>query len=87
MGVVMFDGYAGPGWVWPTGRNTYAAIYGACTKVLKLQTGNTLHHQKCCVAPLWGADFKAASFGRGFYTGAFLVLYGSLQPRAVSIFR
>jgi hypothetical protein len=27
-----------------------------------------LHHQKRCLAPLWGADFKAASFGRGFFT-------------------
>jgi len=29
MDVVMFDGYAGPGWVWPIGRKSYNATYRA----------------------------------------------------------
>ena len=32
----MFDGYAGPGWVWLIDRNTYNVIYGACMKGLKV---------------------------------------------------
>lgn len=66
----MFDGYAGPGW---DGYGKVAVrrtmlLNGACNKVLKLQAGNKLHSQNRCLAPLWGADFKAASYGRGFFT-------------------
>ena len=59
MGVVMFDGYAGPGWVWPIGCKSY---YWACTKVLCCKTGIRYTIGNVASPPM-GGDFKASSLG------------------------
>lgn len=68
MDVVMFNGYAGPGWVWPIGRKSFNVVYCGYTKVLRLQKRVYAAPSEKVALPPMGADFKAAAFGRGFFT-------------------
>ena len=73
----MFNGYAGPGWVWPIGRKSFNVVYCGYTKVLRLQNGYTQHHLKKLPCPLWGLISKPRPLGADSLLSEGLVMRGN----------